>query len=210
MWALVFLGLALSGACKEEFVPPPPEKNETPKSKNVIKVDVTVPAGKKVDCTDFLDPEKIGAHLGDVVRLQDRAKSNVEATAVCGVIRDGEPPASAAKYDDKKRGQVLGVLPGDEYCTITLYCSLPMDEKQFRERCEEKGHSSNRELDQFACVQESQRAAKYAYTYRTIHAPTNCVVEVMGGPSVTDEPLVQNCTRAALEQITPAGLKNFK
>jgi hypothetical protein len=57
-------------------------------------------------------------------------------------------------------------------------------------------------------VHASQRGTENAYTYKLTHPPTKCLLEVMGGPSVTDESLVQNCTRAAIEDLTPGELSS--
>jgi len=215
------LGLSLSVllvcglGCEEDFKPPPKKKVEEAKSDNIVKVETSVPYGKTVACANIFDPLKVGSYLSDNVLIKDKSASSKEATSVCAVMRDGEPPKNAGELKEKDgklvgKGQVLGVLPGDEYCTITLFCSMPVERKRFQEQCQKRGDDGNRDLEQFSCVHKSQRAAKYAYTYKTIHYPTKCIIEVMGGPSVTDEPLVQNCTKAALELMTKESLKDFK
>jgi hypothetical protein len=173
---------------------------------NIVKVQTLVPYGKKLACDRLLTPARVGELIGDQVTLRDRSTSNAEAAAVCAVMRAGEPPKNDAQLRQFQKSMKLGVLPGDEYCTITLFCAYPATPEEFTRKCESRGDSGNQALGVFACVHQSQRADQWAYTYKVIDSDTQCVVEVMGGPSVTDEPLVQNCTRAALE-VTPEQIK---
>jgi len=125
-------------------------------------------------------------------------------------MRAGEPPRTDAQLRKFQReGMKLGVLPGDEYCTVTAYCSMATDVDRLKKKCEAEKDLGNDAVGEFACVHTTQRGTKEAYTYRVIDPDTKCMLEVMGGPSVTDEPLVQNCTRAALDDITLAELKTF-
>ena len=211
MWRTILISmLVMTLGCEEEFKPPPKQATKATEKQNIVKVTTAVPYGKTVACEDIFDPNKVSSFLGDVVDIKDKSASNKESTSVCAIMRSGEAPPPGSELKPEKRNQILGVQPGDEYCTITLYCSLPADQKRFQDKCQERGDEGNRDLDQYSCVHKSQRAAKYAYTYKTIHGPTKCTIEVMGGPSVTDEPLVQNCTRAALDLLTKDNLKNFK
>ena len=211
MSRLLAVTMLLAGfGCTEEFKPPPKEDKPPVEKDNIVKITTAVPYGKTVACEEIFDRDKVSGYLNDVVDVKDRTKSTREATAVCAIMRSGEPPETNGELKVKNKNQILGVLPGDEYCTITLYCSRPADKERFKKKCEDKGDEGNRDLDQYSCVHKSQRAAKYAYTYKTIHRQTKCQIEVMGGPSVTDEPLVQNCTKAAIELLDKDNLKNFK
>jgi hypothetical protein len=69
--------------------------------------------------------------------------------------------------------------------------------------------SLSEELGQVACVRRTQRAADWAYKYAVIDADTNCTLEVQGGPSVTDEAIVQACARAALRSLTQQGIASY-
>jgi hypothetical protein len=185
---------------------------EAPKPKsNVKKFTSTVPYGKHVACADLVDGAKFGETIGDVVgEVKDKSTTNLDATSVCVFIRGGERPSDAEQQRAfKKNGMKLGVLPGDELCTLTTYCSYPANLEEFKQKCEDQGHREDNTLGLFSCVREYQRADKYAYTYRTIDPETQCTFEVMGGPSVTDEALVQRCMRAALETIGSEHLKKF-
>lgn len=211
MWRALLLSVLVLGlGCEEEFKPPPKQAPKPVEKANIVKVETAVAYGKTVPCSDIFEADKVNPYLADVVDIKDNTKSNKEASAVCQVMRAGEPPDTASTYKPKQKTQILGVLPGDEYCTITLYCSRPADPKRFQKKCEERGDESNRDLGQFACVHRTQKAAKWGYTYRTIHGATKCHLEVMGGPSVTDEALVQNCTKAAIDLVSKDKLKNAK
>jgi hypothetical protein len=189
------------------------EGADKPKKKrsNVKHFVSPVPYGKQVACADLVDGAKFATFIGDEVgEVKDKNKNNAEATAVCGFIRAGAPPTTDAQLRAfKKNGMKLGVLPGDELCTVTAYCSYPADLDEFKKKCQADGHREDSSLGTFACVKEFQRAEAFAYTYRVIDAETQCIYEVMGGPSVTDEALVQSCTRAALETIGPENIKKF-
>lgn len=186
--------------CDPYEEPPPPKKDDKPS--RIIKVKTPVPYGKKVACSDLLDPALFGAALSDEVTLEDRSTTDSRASSVCGVIRAGEAPGEAAQKRNFSDDMKLGVLPGDEYCTVTAYCSFPTDIDDFKKRCQKAGDSLNEALGQWACVHQTQRAAEWAYTYKVIDPDTKCTLKVYGGPSVTDEKLVQTCTRAALDIIT--------
>jgi hypothetical protein len=178
---------------------------------NIERVQIAVPSGKQVACSDVIDAALFSKYIGDEIgEVKDRAGSNSEASLSCALIRAGQPPTSDAQLRKFQReGMKLGVLPGDEYCLVTAYCSMATDLDRFKKKCDDDHDVANEGVGQFACVHTSQRGTKQAYTYRVIDPDTRCMLEVMGGPSVTDEPLVQNCTRAALEDISPIDLKNF-
>jgi hypothetical protein len=112
--------------------------------------------------------------------------------------------------EQAKKTAKLGVQPGDELCSITVYCSIPADETKFREQCKndmEKGNmKSNEAIGAFACIKVTPKGPDDAFTYKFIDADTRCVLSVRGGPSVNDEAEVQKCARAALVLIDPASL----
>jgi len=182
-----------------------------PAHSNIERIAIAVPSGKQVNCSDVIDPALFSKYIGDQIgEVKDRGKSNSEASLSCALIRAGKPPRSDAQLRKFQReGMKLGVLPGDEYCMVTAYCSLATDVERLKKKCEDEKDLGNDAVGQFACVHTTQRGTKEAYTYRVIDPDTRCLLEVMGGPSVTDEPLVQNCTRAAVEDVALADLKNF-
>lgn len=185
------------------------EGGKKKKKSNVKKFTSPVPYGKHVSCANLVDGAKFATYInGEIGEVKDKSDSNAEATSVCAFMRGGEPPSNDAQLR-QAQNMKLGVLPGDEYCTLTAFCSYPAEPEEFKKKCQEDGHREDNSLGQFACVREYQRATEYAYTYRVIDAETQCIFEVMGGPSVTDEALVQGCTKAALETIGPENIKTF-
>jgi hypothetical protein len=216
--------LAVAAACGKSDEPPaskPAEGGEggsaapgTEKKKrsNVKKFVAPVPYGKQVACANLVDAAKFATYIGDELgEVKDKSDSNLEATSVCAFFRAGTPPSEKEQQRAfNKNAMKLGVLPGDEYCTLTAFCSYPAELEEFKKKCQADGHREDGSLGQFACVREYQRASDKAFTYRVIDAETQCIFEVMGGPSVTDETLVQNCTRAALETIGPQNIATLK
>jgi hypothetical protein len=182
-----------------------------PAQSNIQRIPIAVPYNKQVACADVIDTALFAKYVGDKLgEVKDRSKSNTEASMACAVIRAGKPPTTDAQlHKFQREGMKLGVLPGDEYCQVTAYCSMATDEERFRKKCRADHDSDNEAVGQFACVHTTQRGTKEAYTYRVLDPDTRCLLEVMGGPSVTDEPLVQNCTRAALEDVTLADMKKW-
>jgi hypothetical protein len=184
----------------------------TAQASNIERIPIAVPYGKQVSCADVISPATFSKYIGDEVgEVKDRGKSNSEASLSCGLIRAGKPPTTDAQLRKYQReGMKLGVLPGDEYCQVTAYCSMATDDERFKKKCEDQKDIGNEAVGRFACVHTSQRGTKEAYTYRVLDPDSKCLLEVMGGPSVTDEPLVQSCTRAALEDIELAELKKWQ
>lgn len=179
------------------------------KKSNIIHVQTAVPYGKQVACADVFDPAVFSKAIGDEIgEIKDRSSSNKEASLSCAFMRAGEPPKTDAQLRAFKKNLKLGVLPGDEYCTVTATCSIATDVDRFKKSCQDKGDTENDSLGQFACVHQTQRGTEYAYTYQVIDPDTHCLVEVMGGPSVTEESLVQHCASAALDSLAPDKLTN--
>ena len=219
---VALLTLVLSGACSKGDDKKAPEPSAAPaegqppgdpkkRKSNIVKVQMAVPYGKQVACTDVFLPATFSKYIGDEIgEMKDKSSSNKESSVSCAFHRAGEPPKDDAQLRKfQKEGLKLGVLPADEYCMVTAYCSTTNDDEQFRKTCEARGDSGNETLGLFACVHQTQRGVENAYTYKVVDPETKCTLEIMGGPSVTDETLVQNCTRAALEDMSPDKLKNF-
>jgi hypothetical protein len=203
--------LALTFACgKDEppsaAAPPPAEKK--PRT-NVKTFEAPVPYGQQIPCAQLVKAADFVSYLGEgteIGEVKDRSSSNKEATSVCAFLRGGTPVASTTQARQVKKNGILGVLPGDEYCTVTAMCSYPAELEDLKKTCRAQGLREDDSLGQWACVRETQRATEFAYTYKVIDPDTHCIFEVMGGPSVTNEALVQGCTRAALETIGPEDL----
>jgi hypothetical protein len=211
---MVLFAVVAAPGCKGDKEPPPSGEKAAPAGKpehksNIERVQMAVPFGKQVACTGVFDPatfaKATGMEQGD---MKDKSLSNKEASTSCAFHRGGAPPSNDAQLKKfEKEGMKLGVLPGDEYCLVTVYCSIPpTTPEDFKASCEKRGDATNDAVGQLSCVHQSQRGVENAYTYKVTHPATKCLLEVMGGPSVTDETLVQNCTRAAIEDLTPGEL----
>lgn len=212
----------LAAGCKGEKDPPPAGEKTADgdtaagpakKKSNIVKVQMAVPYGKQVACAEVFTVETFSKFIGDQIgEIKDKSSSNKEASTSCAFHRAGEPPKTDAQLKKfKQEGLKLGVLPADEYCTVTAFCSMSNDDPEaFKKVCEERGDTGNEQLGTFACVHQTQRGAEYAFTYKVVDQETKCMLEVMGGPSVTDEGLVQNCAKAALDDMAPNKLTNFK
>jgi hypothetical protein len=178
-----------------------PEK--PPRQSEIVRVETPVAPGEQVPCERLLDAGEVGHMLGEEVTIRDRSSTRPDSTSVCGIHRDGTPPSRDEQRRRSEETGILGVLPGDELCTIEARCSTPSSVEGLLARCEERGDSVNEELGVPACVHTTRRGPKFAYTYQVYDAKTSCVFRVLGGPSVTDETLVQKCTDVALTTITP-------
>lgn len=199
----------LAGCGKDEPPPAPAEPPKKERKSTVIKVETAVPYGKRVACEDMIDLEAFAQHAElDLGEMRDRGETDSAATSVCAFMRAGEPPKDNEQLKMwEKQNLRLGVLPGDEYCMLTTHCSIiPPTPDEFEEACRAREDTINEDLGFPACVHQTQRATKWAYTYKVVHPATQCVIDVMGGPSVTDEELVQRCTKAAVALITKEGL----
>jgi hypothetical protein len=214
---LLLLGAAISTtACKGEIEggeQPETKPEENKKKSNVVSIKSSVPTGKQVACSDvFPDPAVFTAKLGtmhEIGEIKDNSKSNSSSTFVCALIKAGEPPKTPKELKTlEDKYSKLGVLPGDEYCQISAYCSIHMEEDSFREKCEKDNNQPSSLDGQFACLRATPKGVEHAYTYKFIEPDTKCLVEAMAGPSVNEEDLVRNCAIAARDAMTMEGLAN--
>ena len=207
--------LVSSAACKGEIEggEEVEAKTAAPKKNNVVKLTTAVPYGKHLACEDvFPDTAIFTENIGDEIgSIKDKSASNSSATVVCSMIRAGEPPSSPKELKTlEDKYAKLGVLPGDEYCMVSAYCSLANDADSFRAECEKNGHQGGTLDGDFACVRATEKGVEYSYTYKFIEPDTKCVVEAMAGPSVNDEAMVRGCALAAKEAMTMASVANPK
>lgn len=205
------LMLVSTFACKGELEGEEPAKPVEKKKSNVVKLTTAVPYGKHLACVDvFPDTTVFTEAMGDEIgEIRDKSKSNSAASVVCSLIRAGEPPASPKELKTlEEKYAKLGVLPGDEYCMISAYCSLANDEDTFKAKCEADGNQRSSLDGQFACLRATEKGVEYSYTYKFIEPDTNCTVEAMAGPSVNDEAMVKNCALAARNAMTKASVAN--
>jgi tRNA(Ser,Leu) C12 N-acetylase TAN1 len=210
----VLLATACSGEKEsiEEYNKKQAERLDSKKPQGkAVKIETAVRGGTKIGCAQLIEVDKLTQLLEEKepVALIDKTREDPEATSVCSVRRGGKLDPKKMEEQAKKTMK-LGVLAGDELCSITAYCSIPADETKFREQCKndmEKGNMKSSEvIGAFACIKVTQKGPDDAFTYKFIDADTRCVISVRGGPSVNDEAEVQRCAKAALVLIDPASL----
>ena len=208
------LGFAL-WSCKgddpEEYAKKQGKSQEKPRPPSqIIKIQTPVAVGAKVKCEDCIDLAKFteGLEQEDPVTLQDQSAKEADPTSICSIRKGGEPPSEAAQAKTfEKNAYKIGVVGGDEYCLAHLYCGYVNSIEDMKRKCDADGMSDMSDLmGQPTCVRRTQRAAKWAYKYNLIDADTECVLEVQGGPSVTDQNLVETCALAFMESLTKEGI----
>ena len=167
-----------------------------------------VPWGTKIACDKLLSAATASTELGKEVAIHDVSPTNREATAVCQVRLGGTPPS--AKEQEKKwlaSGRVLGVLPGDEICQVTVYCAYSFEIDKEKPKCEQEGQTASQEVGSLTCVRTIEAGSDYRYIYSVYDPDTQCKYLINPGPSVIDRESVVQCARMAVNQIGPAQLK---
>jgi hypothetical protein len=215
------LAVGCEGREEKQAAPKPEAKPAEKRKSNIVKITTPVPYGKHVACENIFDAAKFAELTAlDIGRLSDRSASNSEMTSVCAFFRAGEPPKTDAQLRAfQKNDRKLGVIPGDEYCTVSINCSITASPETLKKRCEEDAktaigmtqYEDNEDLGQYSCVRKTDRPpSDWAFTYRTVDSDTQCLVEVMGGPSVVSEELVQKCTNAGMQLLTKESIATFQ
>jgi hypothetical protein len=112
-----------------QSVAPPARKLATP-----------VPGHAHVPCGQLIDPAVFQTALGEKepLTVKDVTKSEPEAAASCSLVRGGKRPSEAEQKALLKKDGRLGVLPGDELCNVTAFCSTIEDAEHFKARCKER------------------------------------------------------------------------
>ncbi|RMH39650.1 MAG: hypothetical protein D6689_15945 [Deltaproteobacteria bacterium] len=189
---------------KETAPPRPPPK--------IVKVQTPVAPGAKVKCEDWVDLAKFKEALGEQedLGLKDLSRTEVDPTSVCSIVKGGEPPSAEQQAKTfEKNAYKIGVVGGDELCLVHVFCGYVATAEDLQRKCKADAMSDLKEIDgRPACVHRTQRASEWAYKYSVIDDDTTCGLDVQGGPSVTDEGLVQKCTAAALDSLTKDGIAN--
>lgn len=189
------------------------EKKDHPEAKTT-----PVPPGKVIACTDWVDGAKFGAALKeagigeeDEITPVDTRKKHKKSglTSACDIVRMGEPPSIAKQKEMSKKTGRLGTLPGDPWCNLRAFCSIA-EQTDYEKVCSGKGDRVNKELGVTACVRTSIMGKYDAFSYRLIDKDTKCLLEIRGGPSVSEEATVRTCAKIAMEMFTKATLKKAK
>ncbi len=176
-----------------------------------IKVRPPVPGEARVPCEQLLDAATFTTALGEVepLTVKDITKSDAEAAASCSLVKGGAKltPKEQEKLA-KKTNHRLGVLPGDDLCNVTAYCWTVETDEGFRERCAQRAKNAgppvfrtDESMGNFACVQVVALGAEDVNVYRFFDADTKCILQVRGGPSMTDNEQIKKCAQTARDSI---------
>jgi hypothetical protein len=214
-YQLVMAMLAVAGsACKDsaeegkreaQRIAAMEAKQERESGKVAPKIRAPVQSQRKIDCARLIDMAGFGDALGEKepVSVRDVSKTNLDSSASCSLVRGGRMLSSKEQQALIKRNGKLGVLPGDELCNVTAYCSLVEDEEHVKARCAELKRQNDDSMGSYACVQIVPHGADDVKSFRFFDAETKCVLEVRGGPSMTDNDFIARCAKAARDLIGP-------
>jgi len=167
-----------------------------------------VPGQAHVPCTQLLDLAAFQTALGekDTPVIKDVTKT-VEAAASCSLMRGGKRPSEAEQTAMLKRSSRLGVLPGDELCTITAFCWSIEDAERFKAGCKEKKDKDDESMGSYACVHISPVGVDDVKSFTFFDEDTKCILQVRGGPSNVNNESIQSCAKTARDTIGPAQIK---
>jgi len=167
-----------------------------------------VPGQAHVPCTQLLDLAAFQTALGekDPPVIKDVTKT-VEAAASCSLLRGGKRPSEAEQAAMLKRSSRLGVLPGDELCTITAFCWSIEDAERFKAGCKAKKDKDDDSMGSYACVHISPVGVDDVKMFTFFDEDTKCILQVRGGPSNVNNESIQSCAKTARDTIGPAQIK---
>jgi hypothetical protein len=176
---------------------------------NVIKVETTVPWGKKVACAKILDPVAVAAALGEAeVTISDTTEAGEkEATSICSVRKTGK--VLSEKEQEKlgqKEGFKIGVQPGDEICQLRAYCSYTYDIADAKKKAESMGQTCSTDIGDLTCIQEVQAGADYRYIVTVLDPDAHCQYKISPTTITTKEPVLA-CAKAFVDQISKEKLQ---
>ncbi len=157
-----------------------------------------VPGETKIPCSQLIDPVVFQQALGEKEPMTIKSKGDPNATSSCGVHRGGKRPGEIAQKEIIKREGRLGVLPGDEFCHVTAFCSTIEDPDRFRKRCTE---SADETMGTFACVQIVAQGRDDVPLFKFFDADTKCILHVGGGPSNVNADAIRTCAKTARDTI---------
>ena len=172
------------------------------------RIATPVPGQAHVPCTQLIDLPAFQTALGEKepLAIKDVTKT-VEAAASCSLMRGGKRPSEAEQKAMLKRSSRLGVLPGDELCTITAFCWSIEDPERFKASCKEKKDKDDDSMGSYACVHISPVGVDDVKMFTFFDEDTRCILQVRGGPSNVNNDSIQSCAKTARDAIGPAQIK---
>jgi hypothetical protein len=155
----------------------------------------------KIPCSQLIDAAAFQQALGEKEPLTVKSKGDPNATSSCGLHRGGKRPGEIEQKAILKREGRLGVLPGDELCYVSAFCSTIEDADRFRKRCTEQNDES---MGSHACVRIIPQGADDVPQFKFFDADTKCILHVGGGPSNVNADVIRTCAKTARDSIGPA------
>jgi hypothetical protein len=172
------------------------------------KLHPPVPGRAKLDCAQVIDAAKFGQALGEkeplTVTAATGAAADADAPATCQLRRGGKKLDDAAQKALIKQNGRLGVLPGDEICTITTYCWTIEEKDRFTKKCLDSKKQIDDSMGFPACVWIVPTGADDVKHFQLFDEDTKCILDVRAGPSNVDNDLIGRCAKAAHDLIGPA------
>jgi hypothetical protein len=168
-----------------------------------------VPGQAHVPCAQLIDPAPFQVALKErqPLAVKEVTRNEPEAAASCSLVRGGKRPSEAEQQALLKRDGRLGVLPGDELCNVTAFCSTIEDLDRFKASCTQRKDHDDDSLGSYACVHIVAVGADDVKVFRLLDDDTRCVLQVRGGPSNVDNDLIRACAKVARDTIGPPQIK---
>jgi hypothetical protein len=185
------------------------QKHKVETSGVAKKLTPPVPGQTTLPCSQVIDGPKFAQVLGEtepitVVDTKPEAHDK-DAAASCSLMRGGKHASDSAQKSMIKQNGKLGVLPGDEICTVQLYCWTIEDADHVHKKCEaDKQAKTDDSLGFDACVRINPQGVDDVKYFRFYDDDTKCLIGVRGGPSNVDNDLIGKCAKAAHDLIGPA------
>ncbi len=163
----------------------------------------------RVPCTQLIDVAAFQTALGEKEPLvvKDVTRSEADATSSCSLIRGGKRPNEAAQQALLKKDGKLGVMPGDELCSVTALCSTIEEPERFKAACKARKEQDDDSLGSYACVRVVAVGPADVKVFQLLDEDTRCVLHVRGGPSNVDNDQIRSCAKAARDSIGPAQIR---
>lgn len=176
------------------------------------RVPTPVPPGTRVPCEQLIDLAAFQTALGEKqpLTLKDASATERDATTSCSLIRGGKRPTEAEQTAMQKRSGKLGVLPGDEVCNVSAFCWTIESTERLRARCKERKELDDESMGSYACVRLVVAGPVDVKVFRFFDEDTRCVLQVRGGPSNSNNDLIQSCAKAARDAIGPAQIDQIQ
>lgn len=168
-----------------------------------------VPGQAHIPCSQLIDLAAFQTALGEKLPLtvKEVTRSEPDSAASCSLIRGGKPLTAAEQKAMLQKAGRLGVLPGDELCNVTAFCSTIEDPDRFRASCKQRKDRDDDSLGSYACVHIQPVGADDVKIFRLLDDDTRCILQIRGGPSNVNNDGIAACAKVARDTIGPEQIK---